>query len=56
MIHAQCRELSLSTGTFSHSHAYDRSVAARGPYTIILLLLLLLYYYYIITIIILLYL
>ena len=34
MFHAQCRELSLSTGAFSHSHAYDRSVAAPGPYTI----------------------
>ena len=28
MFHAQCRELSLSTGAFSHS------VAAPGPYTI----------------------
>ena len=34
MFHAQCRELSLSTGAFSHSHAHDRSVAAPGPYTI----------------------
>ena len=34
MFHAQCRELSLSTGAFSRSHAYDRYVAAPGPYTI----------------------
>ena len=34
MFHAQCRELSLSTGAFCHSHAYDRSGAAPGPYTI----------------------
>ena len=33
MIHAQCRELSLSTDAFSF-HAYDRFVAAPGPYTI----------------------
>ena len=31
MLHAQCREISLSTDAFSHSHAYDRSVAAPGP-------------------------
>jgi len=33
MIHAQCRELSLSTDAFSF-HAYDKLVAAPGPYTI----------------------
>lgn len=33
MIHAQCRELSLSTDAFSF-HAYDRFVAAAGPYNI----------------------
>ena len=33
MIHAQCRELSLSTDAFSF-HAYDRFVVAPGPYTI----------------------
>ena len=27
MFHAQCRELSLSTGAFSHSHAYVREIS-----------------------------
>ena len=33
MLNAQCRELSLSRDAFSF-HAYDRFVAAPGPYTI----------------------
>ena len=38
MFHAQCRELSLSTGAFSHSRVYDRSVAA--PIMIIIIIII----------------
>ena len=34
MFHARCPELSLNRDAFSHSHEYDKFVAALGPYTI----------------------